>query len=225
MNTDILINKYVNMFNQIANLYTYDKSTYVSDLKYHVLNKLQKSYPEFNLISEYCDCRVFCFKYTGTINHIFNDINFTIKLYFKITAKRTDELVPVSKTRLKYLNYIDKDPVKFSHCEISIEKPNYKFTKEKKIIKTEWISYETINIKVNHKDSIQTIINKIDELLNTNKYLNGFKFDICNDLIKVAMLNKKYYQDMNFENFINDNKQIRIEKLYQYIIDNNMLVK
>lgn len=223
MNINISINEYVEMFNKISNQYLYDKSAYASDLKYHVLNELQKTYSEFKLTSEYCDYRTFYFKYTGTINHRFSDINFTIKLYFKITDKRTDELVSVSKTRLKYLNYIDKDPIKFSHCEISIKKPNYKFTKEKKIIKTKWISYETINIKVKQNDSIQTIINKIDEILNTTQYLNSFKFGICSDLIKVAMLNKEYYESINFDRFLDSNKLVKIEELYKYIINNSIL--
>ena len=69
------------------------------------------------------------------------------------------------------------------------------------------------------------ISRKEEELLNDK----DIDFDkeilqqICQPLIKHAMLNKNYYDEINFEQFLTNSKKFNYDKIYAYIIENNLL--
>lgn len=215
--------EYTAMFNDIVNKQDFGESVYAQDLKWQVLQCIENSCKNLKIVCPYVSNKEFYIPYKGTIKSDFYKIEYNIEVTFSISAKRSDKIVKVSKLQNKYLYYIAENPIKFSGCKISINFPWFKFTKELKIKQEGCTCGDTIgSIKAKKNDTIQSIIDKINSCDDIPKEVSS---NVIQPIVKRAAFNKEYREEINFDRFVDESGHFKNEELFQYIIDNNMLVK
>ena len=214
--------EYTAMFNDIVNKQNFGEGMYPQDLKARIIECITCECEDLAIISPYTNNKEFYIPYKGTIKSDFYQIDYDIRVTFSITAKRSDKIVKVNKLKSKYLYYITENPIKFSRCEISIGFPWFEFTEDFKIKQHGRTCGDNIDTKIKKNDTIQSVIDKVNTFVeNTEKFDNR----VVQPIVKRAMFNKEYREEINFDRFVDEFGHLKFKELYQYVIDNNMLVK
>lgn len=231
------IKDYMDEFNGVLNATEFEPDISAADLKYYAIRTLKNAFEKLNISDPYTNSKSFFiilnqawkvdkqFRLNCTEQEAIGIVDFEIRLEFKISVKRSDKTVVISPTRSRYLNYIDKNPTKFLSCHDTVLNiPTYGWNDSGKINNDGCIT-KFSSMKIKSSYTIQDIIDKATEIVQSDKIMREIKKQICKPVAERAFLDKNYDNLINFTSRFESpiTGIVQIDDLYDFIVSSNIL--
>ena len=194
----------IKKMNEIVNQKKF-KSTDIKSLKGEVIHVLEKNFGE--VLRSYYD--EFYIKRDAVLKTNLHDFKVQMDFIFKIKVKR------ITKNH-KYIYHIDTNPIILDYVNVYVEIPSFKIEPKTGLISsTEFHHFENIKLKKVKDVDVDEVISLIDR----NEIIEEYKLSLIQPFLKKVL----FHDRGNLDEFVKKDGKFDDEKIYEYILEKNML--